>query len=752
MNIKRREFLLLMGGSAGAVALGSLSGCERKVGISPQVTKPIVQASFSFNPIKGSIPLETDGFKPEQHKENYSSFEVVDDLTLPDGYQYQVIAAWGDKVGDSRFGYNNDYLSFIPTSENEGYLVINFEYVSAIPWMQTYQQVIGKSLPFDEVKAVLKEKASTKNEINAFGLADKDSIKLKIREISFEALLDQGLGVISIRRNSNGNWERTNSSADRRISGISGLEDKRYLKATGPAVAVFRKKQGIGYIDKLGERIIGTFGNCAGGTTPWGTVLSAEENFQAQVPEPVYADGTPFDPGKRPFALDDEELYGQGNVFGLGAHKYGWIVEVDPANAKDYGVKHTWLGRYRHEAVGVRAEAGKPLAFYSGCDRRGGHIYKFVSSKKVNNPKDKANSKLLQQGMLYAAKFNADGTGRWIPLKADTPINPDLPGNIAGNLIRLPKGPESKTSKQTNQKSLLRLPDPIPGGYLEVNKDEQIPQYKKKFKKLNDLYTGNPEEKQGAILIDAHYAANAVGATYTARPEDTEIGPNGDLLISFTSGSADKEGGPDNRIFKSPKGEAPYEYGWIMRLTEDGNNPAANTFRWKMMATGGEPFSGGLGFANPDNLLIDRSGNVWMVTDISTTKLNKELKSRTSDDGKPASVSGIFGNNALWYIPTSGADAGKAFLFGTGPMECETTGPCFTPDEQTMFLAIQHPGEANGIRKNQALETREFMVTTTTGEEFVQTRQVPVGSNWPSKNPDAPPLPAVVAITKSTTS
>ncbi len=248
MSIQRREFLLLMGGSVSALALGSLTGCNSKVSVTPQTTTPGVKASFTFNPIKGAIPLETDGFKPEQQKEQYSNFEVVDDLVLPDGFQYQVIGTWGDKIGDSRFGYNNDYLSFIPTSENEGYLAINFEYISAAPWMQTYQDVIGKSLPFDEVKTVLKGQGSKKSEINAFGLPDKDPNKAKIREISKEALLDQGLGIISIRKNADGKWERTNSSADRRISGISGLEDGRYLKATGPAVAVFRKKQGLGYI------------------------------------------------------------------------------------------------------------------------------------------------------------------------------------------------------------------------------------------------------------------------------------------------------------------------------------------------------------------------------------------------------------------------------------------------------------------------------------------------------------------------
>ncbi|MEA5593644.1 PhoX family protein [Rivularia sp. UHCC 0363] len=742
MSIKRRDFLLLMGASAGAVALNSLSGCDRKVTVQPNGSQ--AKALSVFKPVKGPIPLQTAGFNPEQQQEAYRNFEVVDDLVLPDGFEYQVIAAWGDKVGDSRFGYNNDYLSFVPTGENEGYLSVNFEYISATPWMQTYAQVIGKPLPFDEVIAKLKTDSQGKSEINAYALREDDPLKANIREICSEALLDQGLGVISIRKNADGKWERTNSNTDRRISGISGLEDGRYLKSTGPAVVVFRKQKGLGYTDKLGDRIIGSFANCAGGTTPWGTVLSAEENFQAQVPEPVYADGTSFEPDKVAFSIAEGDLYGQGNVFGLAGNKYGWIVEVDPANPNDYGTKHTWLGRYHHEAVGVRVETGKPLAFYSGCDRRGGHVYKFVSSAKVSDPKDKANSQLLSKGMLYAAKFDANGTGRWIPLNADTSVNPDLPSNIAGKLLPLPLG-----SQSSGRQTLFEVPKPIEGNYLAASKDEEVAKYKQQFKKLGDLYVGNAEEKQGAILIDAHYAANAAGATCTARPEDTEIAPNGDLYISFTSGSPGDDGGPDSRVFKGPKGEVSYEYGWVMRLTEDSNDPAANTFKWEMLATGGELASGGMGFANPDNLLLDKGGNVWMVTDVSTSKLNNAVKNRTDDKGKTANISGLFGNNTIWYIPTSGENAGQAFLFGIGPMECETTGPCFTPDEQTMFLSIQHPGEANGTRLKGASENRDYLVYSTTGEEFAQTRQVPIGSNWPDKSPDAPPKPAVIYVTKT---
>ena len=728
MALNRRNFLLFMGASAGTVALGSLLS-------SKEFSMPFTEAlnptknGLSFNPVRSPLPLLTDSIALTKQVQDYSQFEIKDELVLPEGFTYDIIAAWGDKVGDSRFGYNNDYLSFIETGKEEGFLTVNHEYISAKPWVQTYQQVIGKLLPFAEMETILK--SAPKDGLNAFALADNDKSKQMVQEISKEALIDLGLSVISIRRNANGKWERTNSNADRRITGISGLEDGRYLKATGPAVALFRKTKVKGYTDKIGDKIIGTFNNCAGGTTPWGTVFSAEENIQNFVPEAVYPDGSSFNPSKKAFFVDTEEAGGLGNVFGLAGNKYGWMVEVDPANPKDYGTKHTWLGRYRHEAVGIRAEAGKQLVFYSGCDRRSGHLYKFVSKDTVKNPQDKANSRLLENGMLYAAKFNPDGTGRWIALKPDTAVNPDLPSVHAGGMITLPKRPE--------------------GGNFKAEKDADAVAFKQQFKTLSDLYEGSATEKQGAILIDAHFAANAVGATCTARPEDTDIAPDGSLLITFTSGSPSSDGGPDLRIFKGPDGKA-YEYGWIMRLVEADNNPAAMTFSWKTLALGGEPAAGGAGFANPDNLLLDKAGNVWMVNDMSSDKLNAAIpQGRFDKEGKPISQSnmrGIFGNNAIWFIPISGENAGQVYMFGYGPMECETTGPFFTADEQTLFLAIQHPGEVNGIRKAGVGSSEDRMISLRTpkGEEFMQTRRVPIGSNWPGQKQNDPPKPAVVAI------
>jgi secreted PhoX family phosphatase len=725
MTLNRRHFLLFLGATVGAAACSQLQPGNR-----PEAT-----VKLAFQPVKGPMPLAVNALASDQQITHYSTFEVVDDLVLPDGFTYDVIAQWGDKVGNSRFGYNNDYLALIETGENEGLLAVNFEYISAVPWLQSFAQVIGKPLPFKEVEQAVRQaiKAISDDRVpglNAFALKDDDPIKAKIKEISFEGLADQGLGVIAVRRTAEGKWERSPSDRDRRVSGVAGLVDGQYLRSTGPAIAVFQKPQGQGYIDKLGDKIIGTFQNCAGGHTPWGTVLSAEENIQIQVPEPVYADGTAFDPIHCPFNITDEEIAGLGNVFGLSGNKYGWMVELDPANPNDPGTKHTWLGRYRHEAVGVRVEAGKPLAFYSGCDRRGGHVYKFVSAEAVQDPNAKANSKLLENGMLYAAQLNPDGTGRWIPLATSTPVDPVSPAFLSGGMLPLPKRPE--------------------GGIVQILEDSEIAQFKQKFKTLGNLYTGNATEQQGAILIDAHFAANAAGATCTARPEDTEIGPDGALYITFTSGGISKQdGSPDARIFKGPDGNTAYEYGWIMKLTEDNNAPDAKTFRWEMLATGGEPAAGGMGFSNPDNLAFDPQGNLWMVTDISSDKMNQAIPSDRRKNGMPlnqSSLRGIYGNNAIWYMPISGEGAGQAFLFGMGPMDCETTGPFFASDGKTLFLSVQHPGEVNGMRQEMAAEEREIALLTTDGKPFMQKRKVPIGSNWPSKQANQAPKPAVVAI------
>lgn len=725
MTIKRRNFLLFLGLGAGSTLVSQIKPSFSRPFLAQNETTgenilTKISGDMTFKPVKLPLPLDIEQISDQQQQDQYRTYEVIDDLVLPEGYTYDLICTWGDRIGDSRCGYNNDYLSFVETAPNQGYLTINFEYISGKTWSETFEKVIGKTLPFAAVKAIADKQ---EGKINAFALSDNDPLKAQIKAISQECLTDLGIGIISLRRGANGPWERTYSEADRRITGLSGLEDGKYLKATGPALAIFEKANKQGYDDQLGSRIIGTFQNCAGGTTPWGTVLSAEENYQDQVPEPVRADGSSLNPSERPFLYNNLDIDGHANVFGLAGNKYGWMVEIDPTNPQDNGTKHTWLGRYRHEAVGFQAVQGKPLAVYSGCDRRGGHLYKFVSKEVIKNLKEKANSRLMEEGMLYGAKFNADGTGKWIPLTLNTPIDPVLPSQVEGEIVPLPN------------------PNRQEGGMIKVSKDQDITAYKAQFQTLGQLYQGNDQEKQGAILIDAHFAANAAGITCTARPEDTKVSADGILYIAFTSGSPGGDGGPDKAIFRGPNQESPYEFGWIMKLQEDNNEPDALTFRWQMFAAGGEAATGGLGFSNPDNLAIDRNGDVWMVTDIATDKHNLAVLDRNQDD-----LRGVFGNNTAWFIPTSGPNAGNAYPFAIAPMETEICGLEFTADEKTLFLAIQHPGESGGIRQNMANENRKISLLTTEGTEFVQERKVPIGSNWPTKTVNQAPCPAVVAV------
>ncbi|MEM8602936.1 MAG: alkaline phosphatase PhoX [Cyanobacteria bacterium P01_H01_bin.121] len=742
MSLTRRQFLLALGAIAGGTSLvgvasrrhwqfdSSIAASLSQSG-SQSSTPPIAQ--LKFQPVRTPMPLAIDGLTAKQQVEAYQTYEVVDDLVLPPGYTYDVLASWGDRVGDSRYGYNNDYVSFVATGPDEGLLTVNFEYLSGQTWLATYSEVIGE---LAALQSLLSNPLIQRQAMNAFLLANSDPLKQEIAEISRAGMIDQGIGVLSVRRTAEGRWERTYSDRDRRITGISGLDDGRYLKATGPATAIFNKPNKLGYDDGLGDKIIGTFQNCAGGTTPWGTVLSAEENFQSQVPELVMRDGSSLPPGAQPFAIAAQGLASCANVFGLAGNKYGWMVEIDPNNPDDYGTKHTWLGRYRHEAVAFRAIADKPLAVYSGCDRPGGHLYKFVSQASVQDPTDPQNSELFKTGTLYGAQFNPDGTGRWLALEPGTPVAPLRPSQVfgAGGVGR------------------ITLPNPDAEGAIVIESDTLADRYRKRFSTLSDLYVGETAlEKQGAILIDAHYAANAAGITATARPEDTEVDPQtGTLYISFTSGQTSRTGGPDRQIFHGAEGEISL-YGWIMALNETDADPASLSFTWEMLAVGGEPSRNGLGFSNPDNLAIDAQANVWCVTDISSSLTNRAVSDRLPKTGtlnlqQQLATLGQFGNNTTWVIPTQPDQQGFAYPFAIGPMECELTGLYFTPDQKQLFLSVQHPGEINGTRQNNQMVMSQFELQTPDGRSFTQQRQVPLGSNWPDKQLNAPPKPSLVVI------
>ena len=212
MVVRRREFLLFLGAIAGSnvanFGLKEHSAMAQIVSDS-NATSIAAGKNIGFQPVKLPLPLDIEEMTSAEQISAYSNYEVRDDLVLPEGFTYDVIAAWGDRVGDSRFGYNNDYLSFIETAPDEGLLTVNFEYISGKTWMETYAAVIGQQLPL----AAVKEKfMDNQGEIDAFSLGQDNPLKTQIIEISREGLIDQGIGVIAIKRNPNGKWERTSRS------------------------------------------------------------------------------------------------------------------------------------------------------------------------------------------------------------------------------------------------------------------------------------------------------------------------------------------------------------------------------------------------------------------------------------------------------------------------------------------------------------------------------------------------------------
>jgi secreted PhoX family phosphatase len=193
---------------------------------------------------------------------------------------------------------------------------------------------------------------------------------------------------------------------------------------------------------------------------------------------------------------------------------------------------------------------------------------------------------------------------------------------------------------------------------------------------------------QADVLADVRAASIAMGATPMDRPEDIEVHPlDGSVYIALTNNT----------------GHGNF-HGQIVRLVETDNNVASETFDWSIFATGG-PQSG---FSSPDNLIFDAEGNLWMVTDISSSRHN-------------TGIYAFHGNNGLYFFRTEGPMAGYAFQFASGPVHCELTGPAWTPDGRTLFLSVQHPGEVSPSLEEMT-------------------------SHWPDGG-DAVPRPATVAIT-----
>ncbi|MGF9762899.1 PhoX family phosphatase [Microvirga sp. 0TCS3.31] len=572
---------------------------------------------------------------------DFKEIEAGVDYThhVAEGYDAQVLLRWGDPLFPDapefdptkqtaeaqarQFGYNTDFIGFIPISgsSDHGLLVANHEYTN-------------EELMFPGVGVQDSKDAN-------FSKMTQDLVAIEMAA--------HGGAVVEIRR-VNGQWQVVKDSKyNRRITADTLME------ITGPAAGHDRMKTSA---DTSGRSVRGMINNCAGGVTPWGTWLSCEENFNGYFwgklsddhPEAKnykrYGIGTPaYAWGK---FHDRFDLTKEPNE----ANRFGWVVEIDPFDPNFVPKKRTALGRTKHEgAAGITNSDGRYVV-YLGDDERFDYVYKFVTAGKVDPQNRAANFGLLDEGILYVAKYNPDGTGTWLPM-------------VHG------QGP---------------------------------------------LTEANGFKSQADVLIETRRAADLLGATKMDRPEDIEANPQTNrVYVMLTNNTRRKE---DQVDAANPR--ANNAFGHIVEMMPEGGNHAATAFSWEVLVKCGDPSVASVGatfssettkngwFGMPDNCAIDSQGRLWISTDGNNAKATGRA------DG-------------LWALETEGERRGTSKHFFRVPVGGELCGPFFTPNDESLFLAVQHPGEA----EEGATSTFENPIT-----------------RWPDFKDNMPTRPSVLAITK----
>lgn len=452
-----------------------------------------------------------------------------DELTLTKGLAFDIVARYGDKLNPAgeTFGFDCDFTAFLPTGDNAAFLWVNHEQPTPL-FVSGYD---GK------------------------GKRTREQMELE--------RLAVGGSILRMNRDTKtGRWALTpNDPQNRRVTAATKIPLVAARPIAGSKVA------------------LGTLANCSGGVTPWGTVLTCEENFQDFYGDIDFKRRL----GKGRFARRDELVWlGWDQFDPLPPEHYGWAVEVDPRTGA--AKKLTALGRFcREGAKVVVAKDGRPVV-YMGDDTVDQCLFKFIADKPGS----------LETGTLYVANVQR---GVWIPLDVKT------------------------------------------------NKD------------LRQAFVDQTE-----LLIFAREAAHMVGGTPLDRPEGIDIHPQtGAVIISLTNNA-----------------KAGNLFGSLLKIEEKDRDHLATEFKASVLLAGG-PHSG---FACPDNLAFDKAGNLWFTSDMSESVMHK---------GHYAS----FGNNSLFYVPMTGAEAGTPRKMASAPIDAELTGPSFSPDGRTLFLSVQHPGASS---------------------------------------------------------
>jgi secreted PhoX family phosphatase len=636
---------------------------------------------------------------------------ATDSVRTLDGLRAQVVVRWmdpltfSDAVDAPRFGANADYIAYFGDgwdtnagdppqwhgSGSGGWVWVNHEYVSGFTPTLTSAPV-GQHLAFARY---LQERGVLANEVAADVWAQAD-IDLYLRHYKKQL---GGSWMRVVQDPSTGAWE-----VDR------GAKPVRYDATSATLSRVtWQPLSGLDQHDDTAAPlppgvVSGIMGDCSGGQTPWGTIITAEENVQDYYGDleacwssaQKFLVGNGFDPGANvspvvtPSATS--ELGSSSEVATRHARDfYGYLVEIDPGQpASEFdgatapGVGHKKLGvlgraRWENAAFVVdpswKLLENQPIVLYSADDRRGGRIFKFVSSASyvAGMSRDETRA-LLDEGTLYVAHFaGLDNT------TGDTLVDTGLPPTEA---------------------------TPGSGQWIELQVDsvDVAP---------NAAALGDPTKTVGAALKDvtwngiggfpadhdvrrALFTASAkVGVMELNRPEDLEWNPKDPsgkarLYIAFTKHGQktqlDQSGvlyDPATHAMMSPT--RPDKVGSIFTLEEaNPASPGASfTFSYAQAWHGSEGDSD-FDAANPDNIAIDRDGGVWFGTD-GNFETNHAADGLYFLDLDPAHKDGMGGIVNPSY--------GKAFRVVAAPSDAEATGPAFSPDMGTLFFSVQHPGE-----------------------------------------------------------
>ena len=234
------------------------------------------------------------------------------------------------------------------------------------------------------------------------------------------------------------------------------------------------------------------------------------------------------------------------------------------------------------------------------------------------------------------------------------------------------------------------------------------------------LTPANGFTSQADVLIDTRLAASAVGATPMDRPEDVEPGPNGRVVVVCSNNNERKPGDTNPA---NPR--APNPHGHLIEIVEAGGDHGATAFHWSFLVQCGPKDQGGSWhrdttdngwFSCPDNVAFDPTGSLWVATD---------------QGGNWAKLTGRA--DGLYAVAYRSDRRGRSRLFFRAPVGAEVTGPRFTPEGNTLFLSVQHPG-ADGVK-----DWPKFSRVSTASDP---------ATRWPDFKPDMPPRPSVVAITR----